>query len=52
MKLWQALILFGMLALVLGAILISVIPEPPRGLAFGLGLAATLLAWRVSRVKN
>ena len=52
MKLWQALILFGMLALVLGAILMTVIPEPPRGLALGLGLAAALMAWRVSRVKN
>ena len=51
MKLWQALLLFGLLALVLGS-LINQLIEPPRGVLFGIGLGAALLAWKATNVKS
>ena len=47
MKLWQALLLFGLVALVIGSLLVKAIPDPPNGMLFGIGLGAALLAWKV-----
>ena len=52
MKLWQALLLFGLIALVFGGLIVQIVPDPPRGLLFGLGLGAALLAWKATRVKS
>jgi hypothetical protein len=49
MKLYQALLLFGLSALVIGAVLQTAIPDPPKGMSFGIGLSAALLAWKVTK---